>query len=60
MARGLVHVVASDADSSHGARPARLSGALEALRAAGVPEARVSWMAQTVPAAIVADAAPPR
>ena len=53
-ADGLIHVVASDAHSSHGGRPVRLSGALQALRDAGVPEARVRWIAHTVPRAIVA------
>jgi protein-tyrosine phosphatase len=52
-ARGLVHVLASDAHSSHGGRPVRLSAAFERLRGAGVPEARVRWMAEDVPARIV-------
>ena len=55
---GLVHVVASDAHSSHGGRPVVLSGALAALRAAGLPEARVRWIAETVPRAIVAGELP--
>ena len=58
-AQGLVHVVASDAHSSHGGRPVRLSGALAALRAAGLSEARVRWIAEEVPRAIVAGEAPP-
>lgn len=53
VARGLVHVVASDAHSSHGGRPVRLSGAVARMRAAGVPEARVRWIAEEVPAQIV-------
>jgi protein-tyrosine phosphatase len=52
-ADGLVHVVASDAHSSHGGRPVRLSGAFARLRSAGVPEARVRWMAEEAPRAIV-------
>jgi protein-tyrosine phosphatase len=52
-ADGLVHVVASDAHSSHAGRPVRLSGALARLRAAGLPEARVRWMAVEAPSAIV-------
>jgi protein-tyrosine phosphatase len=55
---GLVHVLASDAHSSHGGRPVRLSPALAALRDAGLPEARVRWIADAVPRAIVAGEAP--
>jgi protein-tyrosine phosphatase len=51
---GVVHVIASDAHSSHGGRPVRLSGAFARLRAAGVPAARLRWMAEDAPAAIVA------
>jgi protein-tyrosine phosphatase len=57
---GLVHVVASDAHSSHGGRPVVLSGALAALRSAGLPETRVRWIAETVPRAILAGEAPAR
>jgi tyrosine-protein phosphatase YwqE len=53
VARGLVHVVASDAHSSHGGRSVRLSGAVERMRSAGVPQARVHWIAEEAPAAIV-------
>ena len=61
VARGLVHVVASDAHSSHGGRPVRLSGALARIRSAGVPAARVRWIVEEAPAAIVrgAPVAPP-
>lgn len=59
--RGLVHVVASDAHSSHGGRPVRLRGALERL--AEIPETapHVEWIAGTAPEAIVAgrDVEPP-
>ena len=51
--QGLAHVLASDAHSSHGGRAVRLAPAFAALRASGVPEARVRWMAETAPAAIV-------
>jgi protein-tyrosine phosphatase len=51
--RGVVHVVASDAHSSHGGRPVRVSGALARLRAGGVPEAVVRWMAVDAPEQIV-------
>ena len=57
-ADGLVHAIASDAHSSHGGRPVRLSGAIAALRAAGLPEARVRWIAEGVPRAIVAGEVP--
>ena len=53
-AAGVVHVIASDAHSSHGGRPVRLSGAFARLRAAGIPAARLRWMAEDAPAAIVA------
>jgi protein-tyrosine phosphatase len=49
----LVHVVASDAHSSRGGRPVRLSGAFERMRAAGLPDAQVRWMALEAPRAIV-------
>jgi protein-tyrosine phosphatase len=55
---GLLHAVASDAHSSHGGRPVVLSGAVAALRAAGLPEARVRWIAEDVPRAIVAGETP--
>jgi protein-tyrosine phosphatase len=48
----LVHVLASDAHSSHGGRPVRLSAGFERLRAAGVPGTLVDWMAETAPAKI--------
>jgi protein-tyrosine phosphatase len=51
---GVVHVMVSDAHSSHGGRPVRLSGAFARLRAAGIPDARLRWMAEDAPAAIVA------
>jgi protein-tyrosine phosphatase len=53
LARGLVHVVASDAHSSHAGRPVRLSGAVDRMRSAGVPEARLRWIVVDAPAAIV-------
>jgi protein-tyrosine phosphatase len=52
-ANGLAHVLGSDAHSSHGGRPVRLAGAFARLRAGGVPAARVRWMAETAPGAIV-------
>jgi protein-tyrosine phosphatase len=56
VADGAVHVLASDAHSSHGGRPVRLSPAFATLRAAGVPAERIRWMAEEAPAAIVAGA----
>lgn len=52
--RGLLHVVASDAHSSHGGRPVRLSGALACLAALEATAPHVEWIARTAPAAIVA------
>lgn len=59
--RGLLHVVASDAHSSHGGRPLRLAGALERLATIDTVGPHVDWMARTAPAAIVAgeDVRPP-
>jgi len=51
--RGLVHVLGSDAHSSHGGRPVRISHALDALE--GVAELRehLDWIARDAPRAIV-------
>jgi protein-tyrosine phosphatase len=50
---GLVHVLASDAHSSHGGRPVTLSGAFERL-AEVCPAEHVEWIAERAPAAILA------
>ncbi len=50
---GLVHVLASDAHSSHGGRPVRLSAGIERLRAVCSPE-QLAWIAELAPAAILA------
>lgn len=52
--RGLVHVLGSDAHSSHGGRPVALAGAVAAL--AGIPRtaAHTDWIARQAPAAILA------
>jgi protein-tyrosine phosphatase len=59
--RGLLHVVASDAHSSRGGRPLRVTPALDRL--ADVPELapHLAWIARTAPEAIVAgrDVEPP-
>jgi protein-tyrosine phosphatase len=49
---GLVHLLASDAHSSHGGRPLRLSAGVAALRAV-CPADRVAWIAQQAPEAIL-------
>lgn len=51
---GLVHVLSSDAHSSRGGRPLRLTPAFERLRAAETLAPRIEWMAETAPAAIIA------
>jgi len=49
---GLVHLLCSDAHSSHGGRPLRLSAGYERLREVCPPE-RVDWIAHEAPAAIL-------
>lgn len=49
---GLVHLLASDAHSSHGGRPVRLSEGFERLREV-CPEEWVEWVAEAAPAAIL-------
>lgn len=50
---GLVHLLASDAHSSHGGRPVALRSAFERL-AEVCPAERVAWIAERAPAAILA------
>jgi protein-tyrosine phosphatase len=62
MARaGVLHVVASDAHSSHGGRPVKLSGALARLATVDRLSGHLDWIAHTAPRAIVdgKDVAPP-
>jgi protein-tyrosine phosphatase len=62
MARhGVLHVVASDAHSSHGGRPVKLSGALARLATVDRVTGHLDWIAREAPRAIVAgeDVAPP-
>jgi protein-tyrosine phosphatase len=62
MARaGVLHVVASDAHSSHGGRPVKLSGALLRLATVDRVSAHLDWIAHEAPQAIVdgEDVAPP-
>lgn len=51
---GLVHIVASDAHSSHGGRPVRLSGAIARLAEVDLVAPHLDWIAAGAPAAIVA------
>lgn len=50
---GLVHVLASDAHSSHGGRPVHLSAALEKLAEIPALAPHLDWIAHTAPQAIV-------
>jgi protein-tyrosine phosphatase len=52
-AAGLVHVLSSDAHSSHGGRPVHLSAAFEQLREVESLAPHVEWIAETAPRAIV-------
>ncbi|HEU4598267.1 MAG TPA: CpsB/CapC family capsule biosynthesis tyrosine phosphatase [Solirubrobacterales bacterium] len=52
-ARGLVHVLGSDAHSVRGGRPVRLSPALERLREVEILAPHTDWIADTAPTAIV-------
>ncbi|HEU4707118.1 MAG TPA: CpsB/CapC family capsule biosynthesis tyrosine phosphatase [Solirubrobacterales bacterium] len=53
-ARGLVHVLSSDAHTVHGGRPVRISPALEKLREVDLLAAHIDWIAEAAPRAIVA------
>ena len=59
--RGLVHLLGSDAHSSHGGRPVALSGAVAALRATARVGPHLDWVTREAPTAILAgaDVAPP-
>jgi protein-tyrosine phosphatase len=51
---GLVHLLASDAHSSHGGRPVRLSAGFDRLHEVCVcPPEQVAWIADEAPAAIL-------
>jgi protein-tyrosine phosphatase len=52
--QGVVHVVSSDAHSSHGGRPVRLSGALALLAEVEPVASHLDWVAREAPRAIVA------
>jgi protein-tyrosine phosphatase len=51
---GLVHVLSSDAHSSHGGRPVHLAAAFEKLGEIESLQPHLDWMAETAPQAIVA------
>jgi protein-tyrosine phosphatase len=52
---GLVHVLSSDAHSSHGGRPAKIAPALATLRDVEPLATHLEWVAETAPRAIVED-----
>jgi protein-tyrosine phosphatase len=60
-AEGLIHLLASDAHSSHGGRPVRLSEGLSRLAQVDLVRPHLDWVASTGPAAIIAgdDVRPP-
>jgi protein-tyrosine phosphatase len=51
---GLIHVLSSDAHSSHGGRPVHMRAAFERLSEIDSMRPHVEWMAETAPRAIVA------
>ncbi len=51
---GLIHVLSSDAHSSHGGRPVHLTAAFERLAEIEPLAPHIEWMRQTAPRAIVA------
>ena len=51
--QGLVHLLGSDAHSSHGGRPVALSGALAKLRESPRMSPHLDWVAHQAPAAIL-------
>jgi protein-tyrosine phosphatase len=51
--RGLIHIVASDAHSSHGGRPLRLSAGLAALRGIERLRPHLEWIRSEAPSAIL-------
>jgi protein-tyrosine phosphatase len=50
---GLIHVLSSDAHSSHGGRPVHMAAAFEALGEIEALRPHVEWMAEVAPRAIV-------
>ena len=58
--RGLVHVLGSDAHTSHGGRPVALAGALRALGRVERVAPHLDWIAHEAPLAIVSGAVVPQ
>jgi protein-tyrosine phosphatase len=56
--RGLIHVLASDAHSSHGGRPLRVSEGITALGQIEALRPHLDWIAREAPAAILRGDAP--
>ena len=54
---GLIHVLSSDAHSSHGGRPAKMAAAFERLGEVEPARSHLEWMHETAPRAIVEGAA---
>jgi protein-tyrosine phosphatase len=52
-AAGLVHVLSSDAHSSHGGRPAKMAAAFERLAEVEPARPHIEWMRETAPRSIV-------
>ena len=52
-AAGLVHVLGSDAHSSHGGRPVHLADAVERMREVETLAPHLDWIAETAPRAII-------
>lgn len=50
---GLIHVLSSDAHSSHGGRPVHIAPGLERLREVELLAPHLDWIAETAPQAIV-------
>lgn len=50
---GLVHVLSSDAHSSHGGRPAKMAAAFERLAEVEPTATHLAWMRDTAPRAII-------
>jgi protein-tyrosine phosphatase len=53
---GLIHVLSSDAHSSHGGRPVHLRAAFASLREVELLAPHLGWMAETAPRGIVSGA----
>jgi len=52
-AAGLIHVLSSDAHSSHGGRPVHMASAFERLAQVEPPASHIEWMREVAPRAII-------